>query len=241
MNGEITWAGTALSSITANWTNGGVLIEHAPETNRPRRKMDRYEVPGRNGDVIIVQDAFENVSRNYDLVVYGGDYDQMAADLMAWLYVPEGYQRLTDSFDASVYRRAFVGDETDIENLMATDGKCTVVFECDPRRFLLTGEQAVTLSASGSITNPTRFTAKPTITVYGSGAGTIEAGGKTIEISSIYDGMTIDAENCSAFYGTSNLNNLVSGSFPEIPAGTQTITITGGITLIEVVPNWWTI
>lgn len=241
MIGNITWAGVALSSITANWTDGGVLIEHAPETNRPRRKFDRYEVPGRNGDVIISQDAFENVTREYDLVVYGGDYDQMAADLMTWLYAPEGYQRLTDSFDADVYRLAFASDETDIEDIMHTDGKCTVAFSCDPRRFLLTGERAVSFSASGSITNPTRFTAKPTITVYGSGAGTIAAGGKTVEISSIYDGMVIDAENCSAFYGASNLNNLVSGSFPEIPAGTQTITITGGITLLEVVPNWWTI
>ncbi len=241
MIGNITWAGTALSSITANWTSGGVLIEHAPETNRPRRKMDRYEVPGRNGDVIIAQNAFENVTREYDLVVYGGDYDDMAADLMTWLYAPEGYQRLTDSFDADVYRLAFASDETDIEDIMHTDGRCTVVFSCDPRRFLLSGEQAVSFSASGSITNPTRFTAKPTITVYGSGAGTIEAGGKTIEISSVYDGMILDCDRCRAYYGNSNLNNLVSGSFPELPAGTQTITITGGITLLEVTPNWWTI
>lgn len=241
MIGNVTWAGTALSSITANWTNGGVLIEHAPETNRPRRKMDRYEVPGRNGDVIISQNAFENVTREYDLVVYGGDYDDMAADLMTWLYAPEGYQRLTDSFDADVYRLAFASDETDIEDIMHTDGRCTVVFSCDPRRFLLSGEQAVSFSASGSITNPTRFTAKPVFTVYGSGAGTITAGGKAIEISSIYDGMILDCDRCRAYYGSSNLNNLVSGSFPEIPAGEQTITITGGITLLEVVPNWWTI
>ena len=241
MIGNVTWAGTALSSITANWTSGGVLIEHAPETNRPRRKADRYEVPGRNGDIIVPQDAFENVVRTYDLVVYGGDYDDMAADLMTWLYAPEGYQRLQDTFDEAVYRLAYASEDTDIENLMNTDGRCTVTFDCDPRRFLLTGEQAVSFSASGSITNPTRFTAKPVITVYGSGAGTITAGGKTIEISSIYDGMILDCDRCRAYYGSSNLNNLVSGSFPELPAGAQTITITGGITLLEVVPNWWTI
>ena len=241
MNGEITWAGTTLSSLALNWVNGDVLIEHAPETNRPRRKMDRYEVPGRNGDVVIVQDAFENVSRNYDLVVFGGDYDSMAADLMAWLYAPEGYQRLTDSFDSSVYRRAYVREDVDIENLMTTDGKCTVIFECDPRRFLLAGEQVTSISGTDTITNPTRFTAKPTLTVYGSGPATIEAGGKTVEITAIYDGMVLDCENCTASYNGSNLNHVVSGSFPEIPAGTQTITITGGVTLVEIVPNWWTI
>lgn len=235
MNGEITWAGVPLSTVT------NVLIENAPETNRPARKVDRYEVPGRNGDIVVAQDAWENVPRTYDLVVYGGDYNQMTSALMDWLYAPSGYQRLEDSFDDLVYRLAYVSEATDIENLVNENGRCTVSFECDPRRFLKTGESAVTLSGTGMITNPTRFTAKPVITVSGSGNGTIECGGNTITIAGIYDGMAIDCEQMDAYAGTTNLNNLVSGSFPVIPGGEQTITITGGITSISVVPNWWTL
>ena len=235
MNGEITWAGVPLSTVT------NVLIENAPETNRPARKVDRYEVPGRNGDIVAPQNAWENVTRNYELMVYAGDYNQMASALMAWLYAPSGYQRLEDSFDSLVYRLAYVSEATDIENLVSENGRCTVSFECDPRRFLKTGERAVTLSGTGTITNPTRFTAKPVITVSGSGNGTIECGGYTITIAGIYDGMTIDCEQMDAYAGTTNLNNLVSGSFPVIPGGEQTITITGGITSIKVTPNWWTI
>lgn len=235
MIGEITWAGVPLSTVT------NVLIENAPETNRPARKVDRYEVPGRNGDIVVAQDAWENVPRTYDLVAYGGDYNQMTSALMEWLYAPSGYQRLEDSFDALVYRLAYVSEATDIENLVNENGRCTVSFECDPRRFLKTGESAVTLSETGKITNPTRFTAKPIITVSGSGNGTIECGGNTITIAGIYDGMTIDCEQMDAYAGTTNLNNLVSGSFPVIPGGEQTITITGGITSISVVPNWWTL
>jgi len=235
MIGEITWAGVPLSTVT------NVLIEEAPETNRPARKVDRYEVPGRNGDIVVAQDAWENVPRTYDLVAYGGDYNQMTSALMEWLYAPSGYQRLEDSFDALVYRLAYVSEATDIENLVNENGRCTVSFECDPRRFLKAGESAVTLSGTGTITNPTRFTAKPVITVSGSGNGTIECGGNTITIAGIYDGMTIDCEQMDAYAGTTNLNNLVSGSFPVIPGGEQTITITGGITSISVVPNWWTL
>jgi len=235
MNGEITWAGVPVSTVT------NVLIENAPETNRPARKVDRYEVPGRNGDIVVAQDAWENVPRTYDLVAYGGDYNQMTSALMEWLYAPSGYQRLEDSFDALVYRLAYVSEATDIENLVNENGRCTVSFECDPRRFLKTGESAVTLSGTGTITNPTRFTAKPVITVSGSGNGTIECGGNTITIAGIYDGMTIDCEQMDAYAGTTNLNNLVSGSFPVIPGGEQTIIITGGITSISVVPNWWTL
>lgn len=241
MNGEVTWAGTTLSSVASGWVDGDILIEAPPETNRPRRKVDRYEVPGRNGDIVVPQDAWENVPRRYDLVVYGGNYDQMTADLMAWLYSPSGYQRLTDSFDTLVYRKAYVAEDTDIDNIMNTDGKCSVEFECDPRRFFLTGETSVTLSGTDDVTNPTAFEARPVITVHGSGNGTVSCGGNTITIAGIYDGMVLDCERQDAYVGGTNLNALISGSFPVIPGGTQTITITGGITSVDVVPNWWTI
>lgn len=236
MSTDITWAGKALSTLTCN-----AIIEAAPETNRPRKKVDRYEVPGRNGDIIIPQDAFENVRRRYELEIHAADYDTAAAELMAWLYAPEGYQRLTDTFDTAVYRRAFVYEATDIENLVNTDGRCTIQFECDPRRFLLTGETVTTLNGTGSITNPTSFVARPLIEVHGSGNGTITAGGKTITITGIVDGMILDCDAQNAYKGTSNYNSLITGVFPVIPGGAQTITITGGITSIKVTPNWWTI
>ena len=239
MNGEITWAGVAISTL------GDFVIESPPETNRPERKVDRYKVPGRNGDIVVFQDAWQNVTRSYDLEIRetgaSPDYNDAAEALAAWLYAPSGYQRLTDSFDALVYRRAYVSEDTRIRNLVNTDGRCTIEFECDPRRFLLTGETPTTLNGTGTITNPTKFTARPTITVYGSGSGTIAAGGNTITISSITTGMILDCENYNAYYNNTNLNSVISGSFPIIPTGAQTITITGGITSIKVVPNWWSI
>ena len=236
MSDNITWAGVGLASLSCH-----PIIEGAPETNRPRKKVDRYEVPGRNGDIIISQNAFENVRRRYQLEIHAADYDTAAAELMAWLYVPEGYQRLTDTFDTGVYRRAFVYEDTDIDNMVNTDGRCTIQFECDPRRFLLTGETVTTLTGSGTITNPTSFTSRPSIEVHGSGTGTITAGGNTITITGIVDGMVLDCDSQNAYKGTSNYNSLITGVFPVIPGGSQTITITGGITSIKVTPNWWTI
>lgn len=233
---DIVWAGVAISTLGCN-----AIIEKAPETNRPQRKVDRYEVPGRNGDIIVPQDAWENVTRSYELEIHDTDYNVAASELMAWLYAPKGYQRLEDTFDALVYRLAYVSNDTDIENMVNTDGRCSIEFNCDPRRFLKSGETAVTLNGTGQITNPTAFTARPVITVHGSGSGSIECGGCPIMIAGIVDGMIIDCNAQDAHDGAMNLNNLISGVFPIIPGGAQTITITGGITSIEVVPNWWTI
>lgn len=232
---EIIWAGVPLSEVC------DYVIEAAPETNRPARKADRYEVPGRNGDIVVFQDAWENVSLEYDIVIHGRDYNVEASMLAEWLYAPKGYQRLEDSFDLAVYRLACVSENTRIRNLVNTEGRCTIEFDCDPRRFLLTGEAAVTFIATGKIKNPTVFTAKPVITVHGSGSGTISAGGNTISIADITDGMILDCEAQDAHAGMANLNNEISGAFPVLPGGTQEIEITGGITSIEVVPNWWTL
>lgn len=232
---DITWAGYALSWLV------DAIIEAPPETNRPARKIDRYKVPGRNGDVIVPQDAWENVSREYDIVITGASYDAAAEVLARWLYGPSGYQELSDTFDSAVYRKAYVSEKTRIKNLMNTNGRCTIAFECDPRRFLKIGKTAVTLSATTNVSNPTGFKARPAFTVHGSGAGSIEAGGCEIAISDIEDGMVIDCENMRAYKNDTNLNGIISGDFPVIQPGTRTITLDGGITSVDMTPNWWTL
>ena len=237
MRGDIIWAGVAVSNIQGL---SDIIIEEPPKTNRPKRKVDRYKVPGRNGDIIVPQDAWENVPRNYP-VFFHGNYDVMASLLMEWLYAPSGYQRLWDTFDSKVYRLAYVSEDTDIDNVAIYNGRCTLRFECDPRRFLLSGEEAYGFSGNDTIVNPTRFLARPQITVHGSGNGSVTIGGNTITITGIYDGMVLDCDAQDAYYGAINCNNLISGSFPVIPGGEQEITITGGITSVEVTPNWWTL
>lgn len=237
MIGEITWCGEELSSL------GNVFIESPPETNRPARKVERFEVPGRNGDIIIPQEAWENVTRSYDLICYG-DYNQAAADLMEWLYRPIGYDRLEDSFDADVFRLAHVPEDTRIRNLANTDGRCTVEFDCDPRRFLKSGEEPILITRSGQeIPYVNLFPAKPLIQIIsGRGSATITMSGKTLSISELVDGMVIDCEEMQAYLngGAQNLNELVSGEFPVV-RGLTAVILTGGIERLTVTPRWWAI
>lgn len=237
MRNTFTFGGVSSDSL-------GLHIEYCPEQNRPARKMERYSVPGRNGDIIVAQDAWENIEQSYD--IWGGngtinDATAVGYSLADWLFSQNGYQRLEDTYDTQHYRRAFFEGPYDFMSVMRRRGRATITFSCDPRRFLLSGETAVTLTGTDTIDNPTSFTARPLLEVHGSGNGTIECGGKTITITGIYDGMILDCDAQDAYYPGVNLNSLVSGEFPVIPGGTQTITITGGITSVEVTPNWWTL
>lgn len=232
MHGVFTFAGVSSADL-------GLKVERIPNSDRPERKVDRYEVPGRNGDIIVPQDAWENVEQSYEVWGMGGAVE-LGYKIAAWLFAPEGYQILTDTYDPDHYRRAVFLGPFDLENILLKYGRTEITFDCDPRRFLSDAEE-ITLEATGMVTNPTAFTAKPVITVHGEGAGTITAGGNTISIAGIVDGMILDCEAMDAYQGVNNLNNLVSGSFPVLPGGEQEITLTGGVTSITVAPNWWTL
>lgn len=239
--GNIYWNG--VSSETFH-----VFCEKYPNYEKPERKVKRYSVPGRSGDIVFVQDAWENTPQSYDIIGGTGAEDSTVPSfdaLAAWLCAPMGYCRLADDFDPLHYRRAMLSDSISIANLVGRSGRAKITFTCDPRRFLLSGETPINMSASGSVLNPTVFTAKPIITVTGTagGSGTISIGGKTLTISYIVNGMVLDSdeENARSADHASNYNNYVSGEFPVIPGGSQTVTITGAISGLSIVPNWWEI
>lgn len=224
----------------------GIIVTKAPERPIPERKVDRVSVPGRNGDIIIEQDAWENVTLPYE-IAYGvntfGAYSEKTGEIAAWLHASGGYRRLEDTFDADHYRLAAVIREMDTESILARLGRATLEFDADPRRFLKSGATEITVSSGDTLENPTAFTAKPLIEVRGteSGSGTITIGGKTIIINQIADMMILDCENQTAtdISGTLNYNLRVSGTYPVLPAGEQEVTFTGDITSLAIIPNWW--
>lgn len=222
----------------------GVTVERYPSLDRPQRKVERFSVPGRSGDIIMVQDAWENYEQDYEIFAGSRSFGAAPAAFISvadWLYSKSGYQRLEDTYEPDYYRLACFEGPFEVENALSQFGRATITFNCQPQRFLKSGETAVTLTTSTTMSNPTSFTAKPVITVHGSGSGTITCGYKALTISSITDGMIIDSEKQDAYYSATNLNNVVSGSYPVIPGGNHIMAISGGITSIEVVPNWWTL
>ena len=239
MSGIITWNGVSSDTL-------GIYVEKAPSMNRPARKMDSYDVPGRNGSIIRMQDAWENVEQSYDIFA-GSDARHTAPgywrSIAGWLFSASGYAILSDDFEPGYYRKAYFEGPIDIENIMTQVGRATITFNCDPRRFLV--ETVETFTGSGTMTNPTIFTAKPTLRIYGTanGSGTVSVGGKTLSIDAIVDGMVIDGENQNAtdITGTYNYNGYITGDWPVLTAGSNIVAFTGDITSIEVTPHFWTV
>lgn len=246
---KITFNGTASDTL-------GVRIERSPRIIRPRRKSDVITIPGRNGDIVFMQDAWNNYMQPYE-IFFGTGADlsaETAADAVsAWLHSASDYARLEDTFEPDIYRLAYYTEETEIENALTEYGRTTILFNCRPERFLKSGETATTISGtSGTISNPTGFASRPLIRVNCSGSGTItvanSTAGKTytVSLSNISSYIYLDCDEQNA-YRTSgdNQNNkvtiTVSGEFPRLWPGSNTISRTGSVTSVVITPRWFRI
>lgn len=221
-------------------------VEKFPAQNVAARKMQTVEVPGRNGALHFLQDAFGNYTQPYNCYFHSRiPAPAQAHAVKAWLLSSGAYQRLEDTYDPEHFRLAAFNGPLNIENILNRYGRCTVNFDCDPRSFLKSGEHALTFTSAGQLVNPTEFTALPLITVYGTAAGTVTVGTATVTINSIADPIILDCEHQNAYSqpgegAPENKNGSIKAiPFPALAPGTNPVAFTGGITKIEIIPRWW--
>ena len=220
----------------------GVYISGQGTFSAPARSYELLPVPGRNGDLVGTEKRFENGELTYPAFIYA-NFKQNIADFRAFLNSLFGYHRLVDSYHPNEYRMVFFQGEFDPDVTAKNDAASfDITFNCKPQRFLLSGEQATTLTADGTITNPTRFNSQPLLRVYG--AGDLGINGDTITISQADVYTDIDCEMMDAYKGTENRNQyitLTNYNFPVLVPGENGIALGEGITRVEITPRWWTV
>lgn len=244
--GEIVFNGISSTSL-------GLVVERVPNMDRPERKYDRYSVPGRNGDIFVMQDAWENVEQSYDIwwedsisaTVAEGGYT-----LSEWLFGTSDYATLTDDFDPDHYRKAVFLGPYDVENTMQKLGRARITFDCDPRRFLNSGLNWININSGAYtyITNPTPFVAKPVVELEDS-----TATGHQIKVENGADASAlIIAAGVGSFIADSSRESItysdgtpafasVSGTYPLLWPGENELIIYGYFDSAKIQPNWWTL
>ncbi len=217
----------------------GVIVSSINTHNAPQRIVEEVPIPGRNGTLTIDGGRFENIVLSYKSMIlhdFADKFDEFKAFLLSHI----GYAKLEDSFSPSYYRLAKVHDAFEPSVILFdAAGKFEIPFDCDPRRFLKSGEKVVTFTANGTIQNPTYFDAKPLLRV--EGTGTITINNKVITITENQTYVYIDLESLNAYHESTNMNNKVNiEDGISLKAGDNIINI-NGVTEVQVTPRWWTI
>ena len=139
---SITWNGVSSDTI-------GVIVERIPNRYVPTRRFSPQQVAGRNGNILLVDKSFPNVEQEYEvyLSAEAQGLPSVARACAEWLMGPDGYCRLEDSYDTTVYREAFLMGGYDLENILNKFGRCTITFSCKPQKYLLTGDTQIEIPA----------------------------------------------------------------------------------------------
>lgn len=230
-----------------------LTVEKLPAIVAPEKKYTTISVPGRNGDLHVEENAFQNYVQSYECYLHAPDHTavEVAHAIKAWLLGSSGQQILKDTYDPNHFRKAIFLGPLNIERLLNEYGRCTISFTCAPQSFLCGGDQKIELWAAGVLHNPTAFPALPLIRVYGIGdgncAGAITVGNTTVRLDNIWDGLTLDCETQNAYRqlgegAPENLNSVIyAPEFPVLAPGDNAVSWEGEIDYIEIVPRWWTI
>ncbi|MCR4850689.1 MAG: hypothetical protein K5870_05450 [Lachnospiraceae bacterium] len=202
------------------------------------KNIETVKIPGRNGTLSLSDDTFDNVTITYEMYCKG-DITRDISAFRSKISASSGYCRLEDSFEPDIYMRARYSKPFQVTNYDRTKAAFDVSFDCDPRKFLKSGEKARELTSSISIKNPTCFDALPLMRVYGTGSVTIAGVSIVINSANVYT--DIDCELQEAYKGTTNCNGnitLTNGKFPSLKPGVNNIFISG-VSKVEITPRWW--
>jgi len=241
---DIVQFGNYLEFDDIKTTDYSVWISGTGTFDAPVRAFEYVTIPGRSGDLILNNNRFENVEITYPCFISKGFETRFDAFRAALMSKAGKYYLLRDTYHPNEFRMAAIkGGTTPETGPYNRAGRFDLVFNCKPQRYLVSGLTTTSLSASGTITNPTRFTSLPHIRIYGT--GTVGIGDVSVTVAeNPFEYIDVDCEAMDCFYGAQNANSYLSvtgTAFPSLGPGDNGITLDDGIIRVEITPRWYTI
>lgn len=204
---------------------------------KPERLVEKCSVVGKNGDLIIDQGSFSNISRPFSCYIRK-DFIKNYTNLIDGLSSVIGYGRLETTEEPDVFYMASFVDEIqpDLEQFNEK-GRFTLTFDFKPQKWLKSGENAIEIGSSISLVNPTSQNALPLIQVVGTGSITINS--SVLTLANNTSTTVIDCESQDCYEGTINRNSdlTITGGFPVLTKENE-ISVSG-FTSVKLTPRWW--
>ena len=126
-------------------TDLGVYVTGSGSFDAAELDVDRYEVAGRNGDIIIPKNRYKNIPISYPAFIPKG-FDGKVQSVRNWLRSAKTYARLDDTYDVNHFRLGLANGVQSFEPVNRNDASnFQLSFDCRPERFLKTGETPLTI------------------------------------------------------------------------------------------------
>lgn len=217
----------------------GVHVSEQPPITLPAERVVFTDVPGRSGSLTVTEgpDVYEDMTLTVHCFI-SNSTDITA--LTAWL---RGGGKVTFANRPGGFYYARIINQISFEKVLHGSAyrSFAVNFRCKPF-FYLTPTGDITVNATGAfVTNPGNAAAEPVLTLTGSGDITLLVNTQIIQLTSITSGITLNSELQEAYYGSTAMNEKMSGEFPVFQPGVNSISWSGNVTGIVIIPNWRTL
>lgn len=222
----------------------GLLISDKNSFDGAGRDVSFVSVPGRDGDIIIDNGRYNNITISYSLVLLNKtqySFKSLARQIKHWLASDSQYFRLWDTYDPEYFRLASYTDETNIEHQYEKLGTLSVKFNCKPFKYSYIGQVPVVFKQAGELYNAENYPSAPYVKVVGNGDITLTINESTFTLRDVNEFLELDFELPNAFKESERKNHLVSGadmSTLRLKPGYNQISWSGAVDSVEIIPRW---
>lgn len=209
-----------------------LLIEELPAMQLPERKVEVIEVEGRSGTLTITDDCYNNTQKIMTCKLRG---NENVDEISSWLY---NCEKVTFSNRPDRYYKAMLKGQVDFERSLANNRSFLVTFDCQPFGYLIDNSTITISKNNSSFKGKGTYWSEPIIKVYGSGEINVTINNTQITLKDVNEYITVNSEKKRTHKDLTILNNKKIGNFPTLSYGNNTISWTGSVTKIEIIPNW---
>ena len=217
-------------------TEYGIRVLEQPPITIPSERATFVDVPGRSGSLTLLEGngVYDDMILASTCYLEGGRSIQQIAK---WL---QGDGKVTFANRPGGFYYARIVNQIPFETILRGNPEkaFSVNFRCKP--FWYQDEVApITVTTSGTfVTNPGSVFSEPVITVFGSGAITLMVGMTITELEGITDSITLDSTLVEAYQGVYSMNSKVSGDFPTLLPGPNSVSWSGKVSRVVIQPHW---
>lgn len=165
------------------------------------------------------------------------EYLMKKSRIDAWL-LSETNKYLTYSLDEFVIYKV---KQVQIDNTTTTSRimrHFSVTFTCTGLKYMASGLKPIEVVNGATLNNFGSYESKPLIKIYGSGNITVSIGGKSFTINNISSYVSVDSEIKECYKDSTNKGKDMTGDWPVLPIGSNTISWTGTVSKVEIIPRW---
>lgn len=211
----------------------GLVIEELPNITRPKKRIDYVVIDGKDGDIPEEQ-GYSSYTKELQIGLKPNvDIDEVMN------YFDGGGTAIFSNEPNKIYN-VIADDKVDYKRLV-TFKKATVKFHVQPYKYLVDEAPFVlniTNQTELKVSNVGYLTSKPIITLYGSGTVEMKINGVTIFNINIDDEyVVVDSLQEEAYKNNILKNRQMTGRFPTLKSGINTIEWVGNLTKIKIEPK----